>query len=181
MEFRGFLFRETGGILTELPSVPTCSEFRGIIFLSENGNPSVRQDKYLRWACATCYLCTLRNSNSANLKEHFCSFTSIRNAAPQLHISNQLLSCGLRKVAEELADFQITTFHLRDSQPDLDPVDVDMDTDLYITIFDKMMKAHNPVELAVALSVKKLGRYKTASALIGIVQRKLTWVETRFK
>jgi hypothetical protein len=37
---RFFLLRETGGILTELPSVPTCSEFRGIIFLSENGNPN---------------------------------------------------------------------------------------------------------------------------------------------
>jgi hypothetical protein len=27
-----FLFRETGGISTELPSVPSCSAFRGIIF-----------------------------------------------------------------------------------------------------------------------------------------------------
>jgi hypothetical protein len=35
-----FLFRETGGILTELQSVSSCSVFRGIIFLSENGNPS---------------------------------------------------------------------------------------------------------------------------------------------
>jgi hypothetical protein len=34
-----FLLRETGGIPTELPSVLTCSIFRGIIFLSENGNP----------------------------------------------------------------------------------------------------------------------------------------------
>ncbi len=34
-----FLFRETGGIPTELPSVPSCFVFRGIIFLSENGNP----------------------------------------------------------------------------------------------------------------------------------------------
>ncbi len=36
-----FLFRETGGIPTELPSVPTCSIFCEIISLSENGNPSV--------------------------------------------------------------------------------------------------------------------------------------------
>jgi hypothetical protein len=35
-----FLFRETGGIPTELPSVPSCFVVRGIIFLSENGNPS---------------------------------------------------------------------------------------------------------------------------------------------
>ncbi len=35
-----FLVRETGGIPTELPSVRTCSEFRGIIFLSENVNPT---------------------------------------------------------------------------------------------------------------------------------------------
>jgi hypothetical protein len=36
---RVFLFRETGEIPTELLSVPSCSVFRGIIFLSENGNP----------------------------------------------------------------------------------------------------------------------------------------------
>ncbi len=35
-----FLFRETGGIPTELPSAPSCFVFRGIIFLSENGNPN---------------------------------------------------------------------------------------------------------------------------------------------
>ncbi len=35
-----FLYRKTGGIPTELRSVPTCSEFCGIIFWSENGNPS---------------------------------------------------------------------------------------------------------------------------------------------
>jgi hypothetical protein len=35
-----FLFRETGGIPIELPSVPSCFVFRGIIFLSEIGNPS---------------------------------------------------------------------------------------------------------------------------------------------
>jgi hypothetical protein len=35
-----FLFRETGGIPTELPSVPSCFVSRGIIFLSENGNPT---------------------------------------------------------------------------------------------------------------------------------------------
>ncbi len=35
-----FLFRETGGIPMELPSVPSCLVFRGIIFLSENGNPT---------------------------------------------------------------------------------------------------------------------------------------------
>jgi hypothetical protein len=33
-----FLFSETGGIPTELPSVQSCFVFRGIIFLSENGN-----------------------------------------------------------------------------------------------------------------------------------------------
>ncbi len=37
-----FLFRETDGIPTELPSVPSCFIFRGIIFFSENGNPSCR-------------------------------------------------------------------------------------------------------------------------------------------
>jgi hypothetical protein len=36
-----FLFRETSGIPTELPTVPSCSVFHGIIFLSENGNPSL--------------------------------------------------------------------------------------------------------------------------------------------
>jgi hypothetical protein len=36
---RVFLFRETGEIPTELLSVPSCSVFRGIILLSENGNP----------------------------------------------------------------------------------------------------------------------------------------------
>jgi hypothetical protein len=35
-----FLFRKTGGIAMELPSVPPCSILRGIIFLLENGNPS---------------------------------------------------------------------------------------------------------------------------------------------
>ncbi len=35
-----FLLLETGGIPTELSSVPSCSVLRGIIFLSENGNPS---------------------------------------------------------------------------------------------------------------------------------------------
>ncbi len=35
-----FLFCKTGGIPTELPSVPTCSKFCGIIFLSENDNPT---------------------------------------------------------------------------------------------------------------------------------------------
>jgi hypothetical protein len=35
-----FLFRETGGIPTELPSVPSCFVFRGKIFLSKNGNPT---------------------------------------------------------------------------------------------------------------------------------------------
>jgi hypothetical protein len=29
---KGFLFRQTGGIPRELPSVPSCSAFRGIIF-----------------------------------------------------------------------------------------------------------------------------------------------------
>ncbi len=35
-----FLLLETGGIPTELLSVPSCSVLRGIICLSENGNPS---------------------------------------------------------------------------------------------------------------------------------------------
>jgi hypothetical protein len=39
-----FLFRKTGGIPMELPSFPSCSVFRGIIFLSENGNPSTDGD-----------------------------------------------------------------------------------------------------------------------------------------
>jgi hypothetical protein len=34
-----FLFRETDGISTGLPSVPSCFVFRGIIFVSENGDP----------------------------------------------------------------------------------------------------------------------------------------------
>jgi hypothetical protein len=34
----GFLFRKTSGIPTELPSVPSCSVFRGNFFLLENGN-----------------------------------------------------------------------------------------------------------------------------------------------
>ncbi len=38
-ELWGFFFCETGGIPTELPSVPSCSVSCGIIFLSENGNP----------------------------------------------------------------------------------------------------------------------------------------------
>jgi hypothetical protein len=37
-----FLNRETGGIPTELLSVKSCSVFRGIIFLSENGNPNCK-------------------------------------------------------------------------------------------------------------------------------------------
>ncbi len=36
-----FLFSETGKILTELPSALSCSIFRIIIFLSENGNPRI--------------------------------------------------------------------------------------------------------------------------------------------
>ncbi len=38
-----FLFRLTGGIPRELPSAPSCSIFHGIIFLSENGNPTYEQ------------------------------------------------------------------------------------------------------------------------------------------
>jgi hypothetical protein len=38
--FLVFLFHKTGGITTQLPSVPSCSVFCGIIFLSENGNPN---------------------------------------------------------------------------------------------------------------------------------------------
>ncbi len=37
-----FLFRKTEGILTELPSVLSCSVFRRIIFLLENSNPGHR-------------------------------------------------------------------------------------------------------------------------------------------
>jgi hypothetical protein len=36
-----FLFRETGRIPTELPPVLSCFVFRGLIYLSENGNPTV--------------------------------------------------------------------------------------------------------------------------------------------
>jgi hypothetical protein len=36
-----FLFRETGRIPPELPSVLSCFVFRGIIYLSENGYPTV--------------------------------------------------------------------------------------------------------------------------------------------
>ncbi len=42
-----FLFRETGVIPKELPSVPSCFVFRGIIFLSENGNPSLPTCPYV--------------------------------------------------------------------------------------------------------------------------------------
>jgi hypothetical protein len=40
--FEVFLFRETSGILMELPTVPLCSVYRGTIFLSENGNPRLK-------------------------------------------------------------------------------------------------------------------------------------------
>jgi hypothetical protein len=35
-----FIYHKTGGIPTELMSVPSCSVFIGIFFLLENGNPS---------------------------------------------------------------------------------------------------------------------------------------------
>jgi hypothetical protein len=39
--FKVFFFREKKGeILMELPSVPSCSIFHRILFLSENGNPN---------------------------------------------------------------------------------------------------------------------------------------------
>ncbi len=41
-----FPFRETGGIPKELPSVPSCFVFRGIIFLSEKGNPNYCSPSY---------------------------------------------------------------------------------------------------------------------------------------
>ncbi len=53
-----FLFRETGGIPIELPSVPSCSVFRGIIFLSENGNTSVNDATELSWRGASTALLT---------------------------------------------------------------------------------------------------------------------------
>jgi hypothetical protein len=58
-----FLFRETYRIPTELPFVLSCFVFRGIIFLLENGNPSLYSplcggggalffiSAYRRWTC----------------------------------------------------------------------------------------------------------------------------------
>jgi hypothetical protein len=51
-----FLFRETDGIPTELPSVPSCFVFCGIIFLSENGNPSGHVHIFFMSAVATSQL-----------------------------------------------------------------------------------------------------------------------------
>jgi hypothetical protein len=39
-EFRGFLFRGTAGIPSEITICSVCSVFRGIIFLSEIPNPN---------------------------------------------------------------------------------------------------------------------------------------------